>query len=648
MKYFYAINILFFLTVNIGISQTQSEKKKIIETYNKEEVSSLQSFIDRVSNERNLRVENFLTQNPSVDRNKVIEGQSYQIFDVLDGEPIYRTVDNVNSAIATRTNFLHNGGGLGLNLEGQNMNLGVWEEHHARNTHVEFSNGTFPPASRVTLADYNSGSSEFSDHATHVSGTLIARGADAFAKGMAPQASLVCYDWNNDSNEVEAEIQTNALLISNQSYGVPIYNSQGGQNAPTWMMGCYNIDAQLWDAIAYTYPYYLQVLSAGNDGQSTYTGGVASGYDKLTGDKNAKNNLVVANAANPSVSSEGDLLSLTINSSSSQGPSDDGRVKPDIAGDGTSVYSSTSGSNTSYGTFTGTSMASPNVAGSLLLLQQYYNSLHGQFLKAATLKGLVCHTADDDSSKPGPDPFFGWGLLNSKRAAEVIQEDTSGGSLISELVLNQGEMYTKSFTTTGGSPLQVTICWTDPPGGNQSGSLNSTVPALVNDLDVRLKDPGGFIIHMPWKLLIFNINSPAIKGDNVVDNIERIDVDAPAAGTYTIEVTHKGTLLNSSQDFSLIVTAPDFSLSNDEFLSKNFKVWPNPVKDQLYYSFKSVSQGDVNIEITDINGRLVYKNTDKSLSSFISGSIDMSSFSKGIYFVKIRQGNFVQTEKIVH
>ena len=67
-------------------------------------------------------------------------------------------------------------------------------------------------------------------------------------------------------------------------------------------------------------------------------------------------------------------------------------------------------------------MASPNVCGSLLLLQQHFNNTNGFFMKAATLKGLALHTADDTETA-GPDANTGWGLMNTKFAAETISEN---------------------------------------------------------------------------------------------------------------------------------------------------------------------------------------------------------------------------------
>src|SRR5690606_13980848 len=109
----------------------------------------------------------------------------------------------------------------------------------------------------------------------------------------------------------------------------------------------------------------------------------------------SKNNLVVANAMDASVDSNGNLLSVTINGSSSQGPTDDYRIKPDITGNGSGVYSTLDNADNAYGNLTGTSMAAPNVTGSLLLLQEHYKNLNnGNFMRAATLKGLALHTAD--------------------------------------------------------------------------------------------------------------------------------------------------------------------------------------------------------------------------------------------------------------
>ncbi len=458
-----------------------------------------------------------------------------------DGKPIYYSTHNTDAAASTRTDHLHNGGSLGLNLEGQGMVARVWDGGPSRPTHQEYGG-------RITIGDGNTTLDGNSFHACHVTGTIAASGVQANAKGMAPQATVRTFDWNSDESEAAAEA-ANGMLLSNHSYGVPIANAPG-----PWLMGAYSQEAYNWDLIAYNAPYYLMVASAGNDGNNTNTNPSTAGYDKLNGNKNAKNNLVVANAQDANVNGSGGLISVAINGGSSEGPSDDGRIKPDITGNGTGLYSSFDSSDTAYNTISGTSMAAPNVTGSLLLLQQHYNNVNGTFMKAATLKGLATHTADD-AGNPGPDAVFGWGLMNAKAAAEAISND-GFQSLIQEESLAQGATYTLTVNSDGSGPLIASITWTDVPGTNiNTGTLNDTTPALVNDLDIRVTDASN--TYYPWRLQSNAASNALRNGDNAVDNVERIEIDAPAAGNYTITVTHKGTLTNGPQDFSLVVTGLD-------------------------------------------------------------------------------------------
>ncbi len=640
----YLVLLLSFFSL-FTFSQTPLEKQEIINKYDIPNIEILKTKLQNYQSEKLARINDFLTNNKSAKRFSLIGNKAIAIFDIIDGKPIYISTDNINSAKATRTNFLHNNFNLGINLQGENMLIGVWDGQPTLPTHVEFYDDSSVPLTRVITPDFSGGG--YGNHGTHVSGTLIAKGTQSNAKGMAPKANLVSYDWFSDLPEVLTEASSNALLISNHSYGIPILNDDGSQSAPTWLMGNYDTSARSWDEIAYSSPYYLHVTSSGNEGQAVYTGGTQSGYDKLTGEKNSKNNLVVANAFNPLIQANGDLISLAINNTSSQGPSDDGRIKPDITGDGTQLISTGSDNDNHYYSSSGTSMASPNIAGSLILLQQYYNHLHSQYMRSATLKAIACHTASDDANRIGPDPIFGWGLLNAKLAAETMLDDSNGTALILESSLANGETFTKTFSVSGTNPLSATICWTDPAGVAQDGVTNSPTPALVNDLDLRLTAPDGTTVFMPWKLQLSNISGSAITGDNLVDTVENIDIVSPVAGSYTLTVTHKGTITHSSQDFSLIVTGSDLTLGTKENTISDFAIWPNPADNVINYKFNSINNDRTFITLVDVHGRTVYNDTLGSNSQLISGSINTEALSQGIYFLKINQGNASTTKKVV-
>lgn len=466
-----------------------------------------------------------------------------------EGLPIYYTLHNVDAATSTRTDHLHSGGSLGLNLNGQNMTFYVWDGGPTRPTHQEFDG---PGGNnRISINDGATTLNGNSFHAMHVTGTIAASGFSANAKGMAPQASVRTHDWNNDLAEATTAA-ANGMLLSNHSYGIAPRNQQGQVQVPSWWFGAYLADARDWDNLMYNAPFYLMVKSAGNSGNdntanSSPIGGNSS-FDKLLGDAVAKNNLVVANAQDVSVSSNGSITgSVSINSSSSEGPTDDLRIKPDITGNGTGLFSSYDNADNAYNTISGTSMSSPNVAGSLLLVQQHHNNVNSSFMRAATLKGLALHTADDAGIN-GPDAVFGWGLLNTKAMAETISQN-GNQTKIDELVLNNGQSYTINVQSDGASPLLASISWTDPAGTvTNTGTNNLSTPALVNDLDIRVtKNSSTFT---PYKLTGPNSNTQA---DNNVDPYERIDVNN-ASGSYTITVTHKGSLSSGSQNFSLIVT----------------------------------------------------------------------------------------------
>ncbi|MFT5926134.1 MAG: subtilisin-like proprotein convertase family protein [Rubritalea sp.] len=525
-------------------AQTVEERAQIIKSNNQVELQQLIVDLNAQYIKDQENILEYSTNNNSSIFKKNEDGSFDQLIRVNDdGTPIFYSLDNVDSGISTRADRLHNGSTLGLNIEGQGMTAYVWDGGPARVGHQEF---TTTSSGGAVVGDGQVMLNGNSFHATHVSGTIAASGVDPNAKGMAPQAQIITNEWTNDTSEM-ASAGANGALISNHSYGIPLSSFSGFPE----FVGKYVEDARIVDQITYNAPYYLPVYSAGNDGGNANGNPISAGYDKLTGDKVAKNIMTVANAQDANINTDGTLGSVSISGGSSQGPTDDLRIKPDIAGNGTQVFSSFDGSSTSYGTISGTSMASPNIAGSMLLLQQYYNQKNGSFMRAASLKGLTLHTADDAGSN-GPDAVFGWGLMNTMAAANVITENKISSRIV-EAVLQDGQSYSITVDSDNVSELLASISWTDPAGQVNTGGANDPTPSLVNDLDVRITQNG--MSFEPWKLTGANANTT---GDNIVDNFERVDV-ANASGAYTITVTHKGSLVNGSQAFSLIVTG-EFNL----------------------------------------------------------------------------------------
>jgi subtilisin-like proprotein convertase family protein len=544
------ITVLFLLSINLIYSQSKEDVAKIVGSYDLSKIKELQSNLKQKTTLEKQKAEAAAIINNWPIRVVGKDGSISELMKLTpDGFPIYYTNNNASAARSTRANHLNSGGSLGLDLNGQGMVARVWDGGTVRSSHNLFSG-------RVTVVDDPS-STTYAAHATHVTGTVMASNANANIKGMAYMAQARTFEWTDDNSEALSEVQL-GMLISNHSYGVPITGSTGV--LPSWYIGSYTQDARDWDEIAYESPFYLAVLSAGNEGLSNANPDpLAFGFDKLTGNKVSKNNLVVANAQDAVVAANGTLTSVAINTSSNQGPTDDNRIKPDITGNGTSVTSTNSTSDSSTTTMSGTSMASPNVAGTLLLLQQHFKNVTNSFMKAATLKGLACHTADD-AGNIGPDPIFGWGLLNAKKAAETI---TGNGlnSWVSEENLNQEQSTTFVVKASGTEPLIASITWTDLPGAANNGNLaaNDPTKALVNDLDIRIRKNA--VTYFPWKLNS-NASAEAIQTeDNAVDNVEQVYIESPTNSEYTITVSHKGLLQTGKQNYTLVVTGLTSSFS---------------------------------------------------------------------------------------
>ena len=500
------------------------------------------------------------------------------------GELIYdATYSTTRAAISTHTNSLYAGGSLGVSLSGSTLKdkLGIWDGGKVRNTHVEFRDGT---GSRVVQVD---GVTALNSHATHVSGIMMAAGVNPQVKGMASGTNLRAYDFSRDVSEMSSAAPN--LLVSNHSYGSNagwVYNdTRTTTNKWEWWgdttisqtedykFGIYNDASVSWDQIAVNAPYYLIVKSAGNShgsngpgtGQPYYLGTSnttstksrkdQNGHDQISTYGTAKNILAISAVGllNYGYNQPADV---PLSDFTSWGPTDDGRIKPDLAGIGVDILSSSSENDSAYVTYSGTSMSSPNVAGSLLLLQELYSQRNsGKFMRASTLKGLALHTADEAGSAPGPDYQNGWGLLNAERAGRVIL-NSDQNYLLDERTLNQAETYSLTVVASGRGPLVSTICWTDPVGTAtvpSAATLNDRTPKLVNDLDIRISD--GKATTLPWILDPDNPATAATRGDNIRDNVEQVLVANPVPGqSYTITVTNKGTLKGDKQDYALLVS----------------------------------------------------------------------------------------------
>lgn len=269
-------------------------------------------------------------------------------------------------------------------------------------------------------------------------------------------------------------------------------------------------------------------------------------------------------------------------------------------------------------------------------------------MKSSTVKALMAHTALEAGPKDGPDHMYGWGVLNIEGGATVINNIENNLAAIEELVLNNGETIEYDFEIATGGSFIATIGWNDPAGDVlNSGSL--IIPRLVNDLDLRIVNVDTGVEYFPYRLArnmaqLDNVNLVNSQGDNIADNIEKVEIPSVIGGNYKVIISHKENLTGGSQDVSLIMTGQAGPLSVEEKILNELKVYPNPTNDYVFVEGNLVELIDAEIEVYDISGKVVISG---SIQNSFQSLIDFSNVNSGIYMMRINKNGAQKTFKIV-
>ena len=444
------------------------------------------------------------------------------------------------------------------------MVAGVWEPGIPRVTHELLTGKVTVAAGQIPFV---AGSD--ADHASHVTGTMIGRNVATHpsARGIAFDATSTNYDLVNDLTEMTT-FAIAGNLISNHSYGDL---NTDATLANRWKYGAYDTEAKDWDVLLKIAIFYLPFVAAGNE--QTTNGNIAKlGYDVMTGPAASKNTMTVG-AVN------GDE---TMSAYSNWGPTDDGRVKPEIVAKGTGIDSAQSTADNAYSgngaSSSGTSYASPAAAASGLLLQQYHRAQKGGSMRSSTLKTLMMGTAKD-LGQPGPDHKFGYGLLNVEAAALAIKKSAapfalgssspalaaSKGALVVEFATNPvngtGESSFEVYAK-GGVPLVVNMGWTDDEGVEQLAGegVDPTTSRLVYNFDMMVRNSTTGADVRPWVLP--TMANPTVNATKATGwfqanggNFRQVVIANPVANaSYRIYIRKSSSSPAAARTLSFVVT----------------------------------------------------------------------------------------------
>jgi len=410
-------------------------------------------------------------------------------------------------------------------LDGSGVTVLVYDGATALAEHPDFGG-------RLHVRD----ASGLHDHPTHVAGTIGGDGSVSGGRyrGMAPGVTLESYGLETDGSGIF--LYTNPGDIERDYdeainvYGADIANSSIGTNICANFLACaitgdYGVTSAVIDSIVrggLGQPF-RSVWANGNERACDFCCGTTpGGYRSTPPPATAKNHIAVG-----AVNSNDDSMT----SFSSWGPTDDGRLKPDVVAPGCQTDGdegvTSCGTNGAYIRACGTSMAAPTVTGlGALLLQDYRAHFpEREDFRNSTLKALLAHNAVD-RAPPGPDFQTGYGSVRIQPTIDFMRSDA-----FLEDQVDEGSSFSLSLTVIGGDNiLKVTLAWDDAPG------TPNVDPSLVNDLDLRVFDPQS-TQHYPWTLDPLIPEAPAVRrrADHV-NNIEQVFVANPMLGVWRIEV----------------------------------------------------------------------------------------------------------------
>ena len=386
----------------------------------------------------------------------------------------------------------------GRNLQGDGVTLGIGDNADPY-THIDFTG---------RLIDRFAGPVDL--HGTHTTGTAAGGGIlDPRYKGMAPHADIVSQYYSDILVNAATYISDYDMLVTNNSY--TDYN--GGCSND----GEYDYLANYLDAQLDAYPNLMHDFAAGNDGSYVCTPYPSLYATIKSGFQCAKNIMTVGNVDNSS---------YQIYYNSSCGPTNDGRLKPEVVAGGTNIISTTP--YNTYTAETGTSMSSPTITGTWALLCQRYRQLHGNAdPSAALIKALVCNNATD-LGNPGPDFIYGFGNLNALTAVQAMENNQYVTG-----TMNNGDVNTITIPglPSGLQQVKIMLYWPDAPAAPYAAS------ALVNDLDLTVTSPDA-TVHYPLVLSTDpnHLADNAAEGPDHLNNIEQVVINNPPGGSFTVTV----------------------------------------------------------------------------------------------------------------
>ena len=440
-------------------------------------------------------------------------------------------------------------------------------------------------------ADTNAG------HGTHIAVTVVGDGTgDSSAQGVAPGANMVMYALEHDPTGTFGRIGSiYDILRDAEQMTARISVNAWGLNGN---YGQYTADARSVDLFVHDRADLTPLFSIGDNG--------GQGASQITSPSTAKNTIAIGAST---TGAGGTVAAGEVANFSSQGPSLDGRVKPDLVAPGVGVCSglaeeakfpagpsclsgSHSTGNSYYMELSGTSQATAVASGVAALTREFIREQAGVSSPTSSLvKAALINGAQDLGTPDIPNANEGWGQVDLSRTVLPMDGTTPLNTFFDDnKPLSPGFGLLYSFSLDPSHGVDITLAWTDEAG---SANAPQNQPRLVNNMDLVLVDPSG--VEWIGNQFAAGVTTSGGTADDI-NNVERIRIPAGAIsagqGQWILKVLHSG---GTTQDFGLVMSAvasptpqADLAVFDGSIVTSS----PNPLRNDLIaISIAWVNQG---------------------------------------------------------
>lgn len=536
-------------------------------------------------------------------------------------------------------------------IYGQNQIIGIADTgidyDHAMFRHAENEVGE-PGEDHRKVVSYHEYAdhkdTDYSGHGTHVTGSAVgdwkSYGEPDEYDGMAPAGKVAFFDIGKDGDALEIPDDLNELFQAQYDSGARIFSNSWGSNASYYTSSSEECDEFMWnnnDA--------LILFANGNSGPENNT---------VSSPASAKNVVSVGNSIND--------VSEDMASSSSKGPTDEWRLKPTVAAPGTSIISADSDGdlttmNDGLTTMTGTSMATPIVAGSTALVRQYYmdgwypsgdtDEQNGFVPSGSLLKATLINSAwsmeGEYTGGAIPSNGQGWGKVNledalyfegDSRKLEILNNGSE------EEISTSGESHEHEIYVEEGQDLKITLAWTDYPGAS-----------LQNDLNLLVEDPNGNTFRGNVFSEGYSESGGNFDDNNVSEQVflKRSDL---IEGKYTIKVIGESISV-SPQRYSLLTTGE--VVGTTESISFGHEKYNKyPITDDIGVRLQSPSSNEDSTKVeshtvvvnstTDAQGESLTLFESNEDSGIFTGNISITNESGKEGILQVMDGDSVEVK----